>query len=169
MKRFIACSLMVFATLFAVLLVPGLTRAQAAPQDMQVTLSEFMFMPSSFTAMQGQTIHFTATNTGKYPHNITFSKGGATLNVFAQPLKGGATGTADFVFPEAGAWRMYCPVGNHADKGMVGTVQVLTASAPGMPTTGEPAGTPLVLAGLLGLFLLANGLLLRRRRAARAA
>ena len=164
MKRFSVMGFAAFALVGALLFAPGFVGAQASPQVVQIQLSEFAFSPNTFTAVAGQPVHIEVTNTGKFPHSMSFEKNGKFLNVFAQPIPGGKTATADFTFEEAGAWQMFCPVSNHAERGMTGTVTVLTAGAPGMPTTGGGLGDGLwLLGGLLGIILLANGLLLRRR------
>lgn len=171
MKRFAVWGVLLGTALLAVLLAPGLTRAQAAPQQVMITFSEFAFSPSNVTVTQGRPIQFVATNGGKYPHNISFKYDGKSSAVFAQPIRGGQSATADYTFNEAGTWEMYCPVGNHAAMGMVGKITVLAAAAPvvepGMPTTGQPTGF-LFPAGLVGLALSVGGLFARRRLARRA-
>jgi plastocyanin len=167
MKRIAAWSFVVCAALLALLVAPGATRAQAGTQTVDISLSEFVFSMPALTVTQGQTVHFNATNTGKFPHNIAFKMGDKTMMVFATPLKGGTTGSADVVFEEAGTWEMYCPVGNHAAQGMVGTVTVqammVPAPAPGMPSTGVGNSGLDGLLALAGVALLAGGLLVRRR------
>lgn len=169
MKRIAAWSLLVCAALLALVVAPGVTRAQAGTQTVDITLSEFMFSMPALTVTQGQTVHFNATNAGKFPHSIAFKNGDKTMMLFATPIAAGQTGSADFVFTEAGTWQMYCPVGTHAAKGMVGTVTVqammVPAPAPGMPSTGTGNSGLDGLLALAGGALLAGGLLLRRRPA----
>jgi len=170
MKRFSAFGLLLAAALLAVVLAPGLVRAQATPQDISVTLTEFTITPNSFTVMQGQPVRFSVTNTGKFPHSISFTKDGKFLTVFAKPINGGTTGVAEFTFEEAGTWQMYCPVANHAEQGMTGQVVVMAAGvagAPGMPSTGQPGAGLLIVVGLFGLALAAAGVIGRRLAAAR--
>ncbi len=166
MKRFALWGVLLAAALFAVLLAPGLTRAQAAPQQVNITFSEFAFSPNDITVTQGRPIQFIATNSGKFPHNISFKYEGKTSTVFASPIRGGQPAMAEYTFADAGTWEMFCPVGNHAAMGMVGKITVLAAGAsatePGMPTTGQPSDS-LIPAGLVGLALLVGGLFARRR------
>lgn len=121
------------------------------------------------TVTKGQVVHFSATNAGKFPHNVTFLNGTEKYDLFAQPLTTGQAGTADFTFDEAGTWKMYCPVDSHADKGMVGEVTVLAeqVTTPGMPTTGQGSDQSPFVVGLLGAALLGSGLAVRRRLASR--
>lgn len=166
MRRYAPLAILAGVALLT-LLLSGVTRAQAAPQDMTITLSEFSLSPDHFTATQGQPIRFTVNNIGKFPHSVSFVKDGKFLTVFAQPIAAGQSGVAEFTFEEAGSWTMYCPVSTHAERGMTGTVTVLTTGAPGMPTTGQPLGLGTLLAGLLAVGLLTAGLLVRRRGAGR--
>lgn len=171
MKRYAPFGILTFVALlalFGLLAAPALTQAQSSTQEVSMTLSEFAISPSNVTFTQGQAIHFSVTNTGKFPHNVTFMKDGKILDVFAAPLKGGQSGTADFTFGEAGNWDMYCPVGNHAAKGMVGQALVLSASTPGMPSTGHADEGLLLAAGIFGMALLGSGLAARRLMAKRS-
>jgi plastocyanin len=168
MKRYSVLAALVSALLVAIVVAPGLTRAQSAPQEVSITLTEFTITPNNFTAAVGQPVRFTVNNTGKFPHSISFTKDGKFLTVFAQPIKAGASGVADFTFPSAGTWQMYCPVSSHAEQGMTGTVLVLTAGAPGMPSTGQPDGNLVAPAGVLAAGLVAVGLFVRRRWSRRA-
>ncbi len=167
MKRYSMVGFLICAALL-VLLVPGRAGAQAAPQEMTLNVSEFAITPDTFTATAGQPIHFTVNNTGKFPHSVSFVKDGTFLTVFAAPIAAGKSGVADFTFEEAGMWEMYCPVSNHAERGMTGMVTVLSNGAPGMPTTGQPDTSTMWLAGGLGLLLLAGGLFARRQWAHRS-
>jgi uncharacterized cupredoxin-like copper-binding protein len=168
MKRYLTLGILALAALAAAILAPAFAAAQTE-QTINLTLSEFMIMPGSFTVPLGQPVHFVVTNTGKFPHSVTFSKGGKFITLFGANLAPGTSGEADFTFTEAGTWTMYCPVDSHAERGMTGQVTVLAAGAPGMPTTGQADPGPLPWLLLLGLVLVNGGLLLRRRFASRAA
>jgi uncharacterized cupredoxin-like copper-binding protein len=162
MRRILSAGALALAGLLLVTLAPSLARAQT-PQTVNLTVTEFMITPMNFTATAGQPVHFTVTNTGKFPHSITFAKGTKFVTLFKTPIPSGASGTDDFIFPEAGTWQMYCPVGQHAEAGMTGSVQVLTAGTPGMPTTGMPTEVWMPLLALFALALTGAGLLLRQR------
>ena len=165
MRRFYVAALS--ALLLALL---GTAGAQAqTPQVVNLSVTEFMITPNTFTVTQNQPVHFVVTNTGKFPHSITFAYETKFITLFKTPIKAGESGEADFTFSEAGTWQMYCPVGQHAEAGMTGVVQVTSTSAPGMPTTGAADSTGIAGLGLLALGLVGTGVLLRRRRPARAA
>src|SRR5437763_12713598 len=114
MKRYSILGLVICATLLAALAAPALTQAQSSAQDVTITLNEFAFSPSTITVTQGRTVHFVANNTGKFPHNISFDMKGQMMMVFAQPIKGGSSGEADFTFNDAGTFKIFCPVDSHA-------------------------------------------------------
>lgn len=169
MKSYLKVGALLCMALLALLVAPGAGRAQGS-QEVTLTMTEFSISPASFTVTQGQPVHFTIKNAGKFPHTVTFMKDAEMMTLTAQPLKGGESATADFTFDKAGTWNMHCPVDSHADKGMVGEVVVMDATSPGMPSTGQPFDqSPLLLGGLLGLTLLAGGLALGYRKAKRAA
>lgn len=168
MKRSTTFGLLVCAALLALLVAPGLSRAQAASQQISLTVSEFQISPNTITVTQGQPVHFTVNNTGKFPHSISFEKNGKFLTVFAKPIAAGQTGEADFTFEESGNWVMFCPVATHAENGMTGQALVLAAgSTPGMPSTGQPEDQITLFAAIAALALLAGGFVVRRRWAER--
>ena len=170
MNRYTKVAFLLCVPLLALLVMPGSILAQSSPQQVTLTLTEFTITPSTFNVTQGQPVHFTINNTGKFPHNVTFMNGSEMVTLEAQPLAGGKSGTADFTFDQAGTWEMHCPVDGHAAKGMVGQVIVTAAAAPGMPVTGVAASqAPILVGGVLGLALIAGGVIFRRRRASRAA
>jgi uncharacterized cupredoxin-like copper-binding protein len=163
MKRLTIFGMLALAALLAAFGFSSRAAAQT-PQQVNLTLSEFMISPMSFTAQAGQVVHFNVTNAGKFPHSVSFVYEGKFSTLFKTPIPAGQTGSADFVFPEAGAWQMYCPVGQHAENGMTGQVTILTAAgAPGMPSTGAPGGTGFALPAGLALALMGVGLFVRRR------
>ena len=167
MRRILSAGALALASLlFLVILAPSLARAQT-PQTVNLTVTEFMITPMNFTVTAGQPVHFTVTNTGKFPHSITFAQGTKFVTLFKTPIASGTSGTDDFIFPAAGTWQMYCPVGQHAEAGMTGSVQVLSAGTPGMPTTGMPTEVWAPLFALFALALMSTGLLLRQRLRAR--
>ncbi len=165
MRRFSLPGLLTLAAAFMVLLAPSFASAQSS-QQVTITGTEFSFSPSAISVTQGQVVHFTFTNSGKYPHNIKFELPGKSIEqtLFSSNLAAGETRQADFTFSAAGNWQMYCPVDGHEAKGMTGTVQVMAVSGAGaMPVTGSPDNA-LPLLSIGGLALVAAGLLLQRKR-----
>jgi plastocyanin len=102
----------------------------AAPADtvdtVELVATDFAFEPSSLTLDAAGEHTLTLRNDGEFPHAIAFDDlDGTTGNV--DP---GASGevTVDL---EPGSYTLYCPVGNHRDQGMEGTLVVGGASASG--------------------------------------
>ena len=163
------------------LLVMALAAGPAyAQQTVTLRASEFMFEPSSITVPAGRPVTFMVENVGQFPHDLHIEGHGVVFEV----VGGGgnvaagqsASGTTTFTTP--GTYEFWCPVGNHRDRGMVGTLTVTAAGAPGAPAVGAPAQTPGALPrtgdapspapGLLllgGAVLVGLGWLLRRRGA----
>jgi plastocyanin len=110
--------------LVAVLLL--LPSRASADQEITINASDFKFEPTEIAATAGEVVHFTVTNTGARPHNVEFEleSAGAETKLFDTNLQPGETRTVDYTFEHAGAWVMYCPVGNHRSNGMEGAVAV---------------------------------------------
>ncbi len=163
MKRISIPGLLTLAAAFMVLLAPSLASAQAS-QQVTITGTEFSFAPADITVTQGQPVHFTFTNAGKYPHNVKIELPGQSIEkiLFDNNLQAGETAEADFTFNTPGDWDMYCPVDSHEAKGMKGMIHVMPAAA-GMPATGSPVNS-LPMLSIGGLALVAAGILLQRRR-----
>ena len=80
----------------------------------QVSLSDFAIdMPAELAA--GPTV-FTITNDGEVPHNFEIEGQGIEVEL-EENLQPGETGTLE-VDLQPGTYEVYCPVGNHADRGM---------------------------------------------------
>ncbi len=131
------------------LLVVGLvfiTLPGQASADRNVAINELEFRldPSSLNAAAGEVVHFTVKNTGTIPHNLEVELESAKIEkkLFDTNLQPGETRMVDFTFAQAGKWDMYCPVGNHRQRGMSGEIVVAAAAAPAAATaTSAPAAT----------------------------
>ena len=93
----------------------GTPAAAAEGGAVAVSLTEFMIdMPAELPA--GPTT-FTITNDGTIEHNFEV-EGQGIEEELPQNLAPGASGTLE-VDLQPGTYEVYCPVGNHADQGMV--------------------------------------------------
>ena len=86
----------------------------------RVSLTEFKIDPANPTAKAGPNT-FDVVNDGNAPHALEIE--GAGIEEETETLDGGgkASLTVDL---KAGEYEWYCPVGNHADQGMKGTLTV---------------------------------------------
>jgi LPXTG-motif cell wall-anchored protein len=156
------------------LLTFGVTAAQDTTVNVTLGMSEFKFDPSELTVAAGTEVTFNVSNTGQFPHNVTFvAPDGTESNLFPENVATGQSATGKFTFNTAGEWKMYCPVGQHEEQGMVGKVTVTAAAAAASGTQATAAATPATLpatggvdpvvwAALAALVLVGAGLWLRR-------
>ena len=136
-----------------------------------VVMTEFSFAPDAMVVSSGAS-RWTLQNGGQFPHNVHIEGNGVSMDVKADgPVDGGTnfTGTVNLA---PGRYDVWCPVGQHRERGMVGTLTVAGAAAGGaaqvpsaLPRTGDtesalPFG---VLALLGGVALFGLGIYARRR------
>jgi len=148
-KKLRKIALVALMALSTALLTFGTGLAQGTTVDVTLGMSEFKFDPAELDVPLNTTVTFNVSNTGEFPHNVTFvAPDGTESNLFAESLMGGQSATGTFTFNTAGNWRMYCPVGQHEEQGMVGTVRVAAAAAgaaqatPAMQPTAAPTMEP---------------------------
>ena len=149
----------------------GVVQAQ---QAQTVSLTEFQFAPARLTAAAGQPVSWTFTNDGQFQHDFRVQVGGQTIDAVPGDgnIMAGQSATLTFTFTTPGTFEFWCPVGQHRERGMVGTLTVVAAGAAApaqvpsaLPRTGElPPTTAGLLAGIAGFGALAMGLIIRRRQ-----
>ena len=99
-------------------------RAAAAERHIEVIARDMRFEPSRIEVQPGQLIEVILINRGDAPHNIEFHLDGREAEL-PDPIQPGWR--ASLVFPtpsEPGEYRFYCPVGDHEQRGMTGTLVV---------------------------------------------
>ncbi len=107
-------------------------------QTLAVAASDFMFAPADLQAEPGA-LTIELTNDGQQPHAIQIEGNG--VDETSDTIEGGATTSFDLELEE-GTYGIFCPVGNHADMGMVGTLTVGAGGAgAGGATTGDDSET----------------------------
>ncbi len=105
-----------------------------AAQTIQVSATEFAFDPAEISAEPGE-ITFELTNDGSAPHALEVEGNG--VEEASETINGGES-TSLTVDLDEGTYEIYCPVGDHAERGMVGTLAVGSgAGAGGGGTTRE--------------------------------
>ncbi|MDQ3739472.1 MAG: cupredoxin domain-containing protein [Actinomycetota bacterium] len=86
----------------------------------RVVLTEFEIDPANPKAEPG-VVTFEVRNEGSAPHALEIEGGGEEFET--EVLQGGDTAELQATL-EAGEYKWYCPVGNHAEQGMAGTLTV---------------------------------------------
>jgi plastocyanin len=155
------------------LTIGGGAAAVYAQSTSTVVMSEFMFAPDNMRVSAGRDT-FTLQNSGMFPHNLHIEGNGVSVDVKADgPVAGGESFTGAVTLAP-GTYDVWCPVSNHRERGMVGTLTVAGTAAGGaaqvptaLPRTGDAdPGLPIGQAGILaGLVLVVGGWALRRRGA----
>ena len=97
-------------------------------ETIEVSATEFAFEPSEITLDAAGTYRFVLTNDGGAPHALEFEGNGVETET--ETIEGGETAQIDVTLEE-GEYEIYCPVGNHADQGMVGRLVVGGGAASG--------------------------------------
>ena len=107
----------------------------AGGESVELVATEFAFDPADVDVEPGE-ITFTVSNEGEFPHALEIEGNG--IEEETEELGPGESGSLT-VDLEPGEYELYCPVGDHRDQGMVGTLVVggAAAGAGTGTTTGE--------------------------------
>lgn len=97
----------------------GVETGTATGADYEVFASEFAFAPPFIVVEKPGTYTFALRNDGSVPHNFTIEGVGKTTD--AQP---GETVTVELTL-KVGNVEFLCSIGDHAEQGMTGTLNVL--------------------------------------------
>jgi plastocyanin len=108
-----------------------------AAQTVAVSATEFAFEPSDITVEPGSA-SFELTNDGEFPHALEIEGNGVELA--SDTIDAGASTTLEAELEE-GTYEIYCPVGDHRDRGMVGTLTVGSGGAGGTGTSTDESET----------------------------
>jgi plastocyanin len=157
------------------LAIGGSAASVYAQSTTTVVMTEFAFNPSTMVVPAGRD-SFTMQNAGEFPHNIHIEGNGISVDVKADgPVAGGDSFTGAVTLTP-GTYDVWCPVGQHRERGMVGTLTVTAGGAAGgaaqvptaLPRTGDAdTGLPIAQTGAAaGLALIGAGLFVRRRATA---
>jgi plastocyanin len=104
-------------------------------QMIQIAENEFSLEPSTISLPSTGTYAFEVTNNGQITHALEIEEGGGGAEVESGDIEPGETKTIRFTFSADGSYEMYCPIGNHRDEGMDGTITVGAGAAGGSGTT----------------------------------
>jgi uncharacterized cupredoxin-like copper-binding protein len=106
-------------------------------QTIQVSENEFSISPASIELPRAGTYEFAVTNDGQISHALNIEESGGGNEVESGEIGPGEKKTVRFTFSGDGSFEMYCPIGNHKDQGMEGTITVGSAAGGTGTTTGE--------------------------------
>jgi len=152
------------------LTITGGAAAVYAQSTTTVVMAEFTFTPDQMVVPAGRDT-FVLQNTGQFPHNVHIEGNGVSVDVSPDPIAGGSSFTGAVTLAP-GTYDVWCPVSNHRDRGMVGTLTVAGVAAGGaaqvpraLPRTGDADASLLIAQiGIVGgLLLVGGGLYVRRR------
>ena len=99
----------------------GATGAAGGGETVDISETDFALDPDKVTAKAG-TVTFNVTNDGATVHNLEV-EGDGVEEELPNDLNPGDSGELS-VDLEPGDYTMYCPVGDHRDQGMEGTITV---------------------------------------------
>jgi plastocyanin len=105
--------------------------------SVELVATEFAFDPATIRVDDAGETTFTLVNDGKFPHALEIE--GEGVEQESDTIEGGET-TELTVELAAGEYELYCPVGNHRQQGMEGTL-VVGAAPGGTGTTTDEADT----------------------------
>ena len=107
-----------------------------AVTELNVSLAEFTFTPTTFTIPAGQEITLNLTNKGAVIHEFVIMKAGKEVSIpfndddepniyWELEVKPGESATAKFTAPEAGEYQVVCGTEGHTEAGMIGKLTVV--------------------------------------------
>jgi plastocyanin len=94
---------------------------EATGQVVEVSATEFAFDPSTIELDEAGTYTFRLTNDGEFEHALEID--GQGIEEETDVIGGGETAEVTVDLAE-GEYEIYCPVGNHREMGMEGTLVV---------------------------------------------
>ena len=106
-------------------------------QTIQLSETEFNINPAAIELPRAGTYELQVMNDGRITHALEIEESGGGNEAETGDISAGAMKTVRFTFSRDGSYEMYCPIGNHRDEGMEGTITVGNAAGGTGTTTGE--------------------------------
>jgi plastocyanin len=116
----------------------GATATAAGTETIEISATDFAFDPPTIELEAAGEYTFRLTNDGQSPHALEID--GEGIEEETQTIGPGETAELAIELAE-GEYEMYCPVGDHRDRGMEGVVRVGAAGGGGAGTTTDGDGT----------------------------
>ena len=98
------------------------TPGGAASKDFKISETEFKLSPANFKLAKPGVVEFTVTNDGGTVHALEVE--GPSGEFETEEIQPGDKVTLKADVSDAGTYELYCPVGDHEDRGMVGRLVV---------------------------------------------
>jgi plastocyanin len=114
------------------------TATAAGAETVEVSGTDFAFEPSTIELDTAGEYTFRLTNDGESPHALEID--GEGIEEETATIGPGETAELTIELAE-GEYEMYCPVGDHRDRGMEGVLRVGAAAGGGAGTTTNGDGT----------------------------
>ena len=105
-----------------------------AVQTVEVSETEFRLEPATFTLDEPGTYTFRAVNDGSVDHALEVEGGGIEEETDTIAPRDSAELTVELA---AGTYELYCPIGNHRELGLEGSIEVRGGAGGSGATTGE--------------------------------
>lgn len=116
---------------------PAEEQAQEATGEavatVEMSLTDFKLDPADPEVDEAGVIEFTLTNDGQAPHNLEVETPQGEFEL-EQDIEAGGSATLKAEVTEPGEYVIYCPVGNHREMGMEGTLTVAGGGGGGTDT-----------------------------------
>jgi uncharacterized cupredoxin-like copper-binding protein len=108
-------------------------------RTISISETEFKLSPANVQVDTPGTYTFRVVNDGNTTHALEVE--GHGVETETAPISPGSSADLRIDVPEEGGYELYCPIGNHRDRGMEGTLTVGTgAGAGGTTTTDSDSG-----------------------------
>jgi len=110
--------------------VTVVTRGQASPQAISLSLGDYHFTPDSLEVQAGRPVVLTLTNTDTLtPHNFTLQDAATGLDIDIE-VSAGSTSVIEFTPVKPGTYTFFCNkkllfMKSHRERGMEGTLRVI--------------------------------------------
>ena len=95
-------------------------------ETVKLSATEFKFTPSDPSVDKAGKVTFDVSNDGSVDHALEVE--GPNGEVETEPIAAGQSAKLTVDLSKAGKYEMYCPIGNHKEMGMEGTVTVAGGS-----------------------------------------
>jgi len=107
----------------------GTAPAEAPSRRLRIAEMEFKLRPAGFSISEPGVVEFVVRNTGQIAHALEVE--GPTGEFETEEIAPGESARLKADVSEPGEYKLYCPIGNHDDQGMVG--QLVVGSAGNAP------------------------------------